>query len=124
MIQRLSDIKRDARLALHGELGEPCVYHDRDLGALPSSEQSGEGLILTARFATKLKTVSPVDDGLSILEGIERLTFQQPQLDALGIPELDSGSLVEFPGYGLSFRLDQPMDADGPLNVYWTVTRA
>ena len=118
----MSDLKRTARTAIHGLAAEPCIYHDRDTGPIPSAEQSAEGLTLSVRFKSKLKTASAMDDGLSILENIESLIFNQAQLDALGLT-LDHGSLVEIPGYGISFRLDQRMDDDGPLNRYWTVTR-
>jgi hypothetical protein len=119
----ISDVKRAARTGIHGALAEPCIYHDRDLGAIPSAEQSAEGLVLSARFKSKLRTASAEDDGISILENVESLIFNQDQLTALDL-ELENGTVVEFPGYGISFRLDQEMDRDGPLNVYWTVTRA
>lgn len=119
----MSDLKREARATLHAEMAEPCIYHDRDLGPIPSAEQSAEGLSLSARFKSKLRTASAEDDGLSIMENVESLIFQRTQLAALAL-ELEHGTVVEFPGYEISFRLDQEMDADGPLNVYWTVTRA
>lgn len=119
----MSDVKRKNRTALHARLAEPCLYHDRDLGMIPSAEQSAGGLVLSARFKSKLRTVSPEDDGLSILENVESLIFNSDQLAALAL-ELESGTVVEFPGYEISFRLDQEMDRDGPLNRYWTVTRA
>lgn len=118
----MSQIKLAARQALHSELAEPCIYTDRDAPAIPSAEQSAGGLSLSARFKSKLKVGSAESDGLSILENVESLIFNQPQLDALAL-ELESGAVVEFPGYGISFRLDQEMDPDGPVNRYWTVTR-
>ena len=119
----MSDLKRGVRTAIHDRAAEPCIYHDRDLGPIPSAEQSAEGLTLSARFKSKLRTASAEDDGLSILENVESLIFNQDQLTALAV-ELEHGTLVEFPGYGIAFRLDQRMDDDGPLNRYWTVTRA
>lgn len=119
----MSEIKRDARTALHAEMSEPCTYADRGTPLTPSAEQSAEGLLLSARYKTKLKAASAEADGVSILEGIESLIFSDEQLTALGI-ELDHGGIVTFPGYGLSFELDQQMDSDGPINVYWTVVRA
>lgn len=119
----MSDLKKQARASLHGALAEPCIYHDRDEGPIPSVEQSAEGLILSARFKTKLKTASAEDDGVSILENVESLIFNSDQLAALAIT-LEFGTVVEFPGYGISFRLDMQLDPDGPTNVYWTVTRA
>lgn len=119
----MSDIKRAARAAIHGALAEPCTYQDADTPVTPSAEQSAEGLTLSARFATKLKTASAETDAVSILEGIERLTFNTDELEALGL-ELRHGGIIDFPGYGLAFELDQEMDPDGPLQVYWTVVRA
>ena len=120
----MSEIKREARKALHEVHGEPCVCTLPDGTAFPSAEQSAEGLRLTARFASKLKTISPVEggDGVALLENIERLIFQDDELVALGL-RLEHNSTVVFAGYGLTFILDQEMDRDGPLNIYWTVVR-
>ena len=119
-----SAIKREARSALHSVLAEPCTCDMPDGTSYPSAEQSAGGLRLTARFASKLKTHAPLDggDGLAVLEPIERLVFQTPQLEALGLT-LVQGAVIHMVGYGLSFVLDQPLDPDGPLNEYWTVTR-
>ncbi len=119
----MSDLKRASRTALHARLAEPCVYHDRDLGAIPTAEQTAVGLVLSARFKSKLRMASAESDGLTIMENVESLIFNEDQLTALAL-ELEHGTVVEFPGYGVSFQLDQEMDRDGPLNVYWTVTRA
>lgn len=119
----MSDLKRRARTAIHGLAAEPALYHDRDLGVIPSSAQALEGLTLSVRFKMKLRTQSPIDDGASILENVESLIFNADQLDALGLI-LEYGALIEIPGYEITFRLDQEMDADGPLNRYWTVARA
>ena len=118
----MSDIKRTARTSLHGTMAEPCRYIDDVNAPVPSAEQLAEGLSLSARFKSKLKVASAESDGVSILEGIESLIFNQTQLDALGL-SLESGAMIDFPGYGLVFRLDQEMDPDGPLNRYWTVVR-
>jgi hypothetical protein len=119
----MSAIKANAREKLHAALAEPCTYRDRATPLTPSVEQSAGGLALTVRFGTKAKVTSPESDGLSIMENIEKLIFNQPQLTALGL-ELDSGGEVDIPGYGITLQLDQPLDPDGPVNVYWTVVRA
>jgi hypothetical protein len=118
----MAEIKTEQRNALHAEMAEPCLYTDRATPVTPSVEQSAEGLLLSARFKFKLKVGSAEADGVSILENVESLIFNQPQLDALEL-ELDHNAVIEFPGYGISFVLDQRMDPDGPVNVYWTVTR-
>jgi hypothetical protein len=119
----MAEIKTDARNALHAELAEPCSYADRGTPATPTAEQLAVGLSLSARFASKTKIASAESDAVSIMENIERLIFNQPQLDALEL-ELDHGGIVTFPGYGIAFELDQQIDPDGPVNVYWTVVRA
>lgn len=118
----MSQIKKDARTALHARLAEPCIYTDRDAPAIPTVEQSAVGLTLSARFKSKMQIGHAESDAMAILENVESLIFFQPQLDALALV-LESGAVVEFPGYEISFRLDQEMDADGPYNRYWTVTR-
>lgn len=118
----LSAIKREQRLALHERMGEPCSYARGDVES-PTPEQLAAGLTLTARFHNKIKLHSGDNDGVSVLEGIEKLVFNSTQLAALGL-ELEHGAEITFPGYELSVILDQEMDPDGPENVYWTVTRA
>lgn len=118
----MSDIKRAARTAIHQEMSETCRYLDADNAPVPSPEQSAEGLSLSIRFKSKLKVASAESDALSILENVESLIFNQPQLDALAL-ELESGALIDVAGYGIVFRLDQRLDDDGPFNRYWTVTR-
>lgn len=118
----LSAIKKEQRLALHAELGEPCSYSRGDVES-PTQEQLEAGLTLTARFHNKIKLHSGDNDGVSVLEGVEKLVFNQTQLDTLGLT-LAHGAEIVFPGYGLTVVLDQEMDPDGPENVYWTVTRA
>lgn len=117
----MSDLKRRVRTTLHERAAEPCTYTIGD-DTIPSAEQTAEGLGLSVRFKMKLRTASPIDDGASILENIESLIFNQDQLDALAL-RLEFGALIHIPGYEITFRLDQEMDSDGPLNRYWTVTR-
>jgi len=117
----LSAIKNDTRLALHAEMGEPCSYtYGTDI--VPTEEQALAGLILTARFHTKAKLHMGDGDGLSVMEPIEKLVFNSEQLEALELV-LEHNAEIHFPGYGITVQLDQPLDPDGPQNVYWTVTR-
>lgn len=118
----LSAIKTDARLAIHERMAEPCIYSDDLVDPTPTPAQTAAGLELTARFHTKAKVLASESDALSLMENIEKIVFLQPQLDALEL-ELESGALLQFPGYGLSCRLDTELDPDGPLQRYWTVTR-
>lgn len=119
----LSAIKAEARLAIHQRMGEPCSYTAPGDPAVPSAAQIAAGLTLTARFHTKTKTNIGDSDGLTIMEPIEKVIFNQTELSSLGL-ELEHNAVVYFPGYDLSVQLDQELDGDGPENVYWTVTRA
>lgn len=117
----LSAIKQEARLAIHNRMGEPCLYTDAD-GTVPTAEHSAAGLELTARFHTKSKVSLGDSDGLSVMEPIEKLVFNNSQLEALELT-LENGAEIFFPGYDLTVILDQELDPDGPENRYWTVTR-
>lgn len=119
----ISDIKRKARQAIHGKFGEPCTYTAPGGAVFPSPEELAVGRTLTVRFATKLRTFQPESDALTILEGVERVIFNQQELDALELTPEHGGRIVA-PGYELELDLDQPLDSDGPINRYWTVTRA
>lgn len=119
----LSAEKTQARLALHARMGEPCTYSDGAEPSVPTIEHIGLGLELTARFHTKAKVTIGNNDGLTLMEPIEKLIFNQSQLDTLGLT-LEGGAEIYFPGYGITLVLDQQLDPDGPENVYWTVTRA
>lgn len=117
-----SDVKRRARTAVHKTFGEPCTYTAPGGVVSPSEEQAAAGLTLTVRFATKLKEFTPETDAITIIEGVERVIFNQDQLDALELEPVNA-AVLDIPGLELSLVLDQPMDPDGPLNRYWTVTR-
>lgn len=117
----LSADKRDARLAIHGRMGEPCTYTDGE-GTRPNVTDIAEGLELTVRFSTKQKVNLGDSDGLTVMEPIEKLIFNKSQLTALALT-LESGAMIEIPEYEMSLYLDSPLDGDGPENVYWTVTR-
>ncbi len=118
----LSAIKNDARLALHARMGEPCTY-SFGLDTFPTIEQIAAGLELTARFHTKAKLHMSDSDGPTIMEPIEKLVFNGAQLEALELT-LEHSAEIHFPGYDVTVILDQPLDGDGPQNVYWTVVRA
>lgn len=119
----LSAIKREARLAIHARMGEPCTYSNGSDPTVPTLEQQASGLGLTARFHTKNKVNLGDSDGLTVMEPIEKLVFNASELAALGLT-LEHGAEVHFPGYELTSVLDQELDPDGPENRYWTVIRA
>lgn len=119
----IAAIKRNARLAIQALGGEPCTYSDGENPTVPTLAHQAAGLTLTARFHTKAKMTSGAYDGLTVMEPIEKLVFNQGELEALGL-ELQQGAEVFIPAQGVALVLDSPLDADGPENVYWTVTRA
>jgi len=119
----LAEIKADNRRAIHLEFGVPVTYTDLVGITYPSVEQSAGGLVLTARFSTKARILAPDNDAVTIMENVERLIFNSEQLDALAI-ELEQGGQVQLIEYDIPLHLDMPLDNDGPINRYWTVTRA
>jgi hypothetical protein len=119
----LSEIKAQARQALHGAMAEPASYTSPGVGGVtyPTAEQEEAGLSLTVRWHTKMRIQGERDSSdVGILEGVNRLVFNTDELTALGI-ELERLGVVAIPGYDKSFRLDYHEDSDGPLNDYWSV---
>ena len=116
----LSEIKSQARQALHSAMAEPATYSD-GITEYPTAEQTAAGLSLTVRWHTKQKIVGErINNDVAILEGINRLVFSSEELVALGLT-LQRGGIVTIPGYFKSFQLDMEEDSDGPINVYWSV---
>lgn len=119
----LSEIKAQARTALHGAMAEPASYLAPGVGGetYPSVEQIEAGLSLTVRWHTKMKITGERDSSdVGLLEGVNRLIFSDDNLAALGLTLTRLG-VITIPGYSKSLRLDHPEESDGPLNVYWSV---
>jgi hypothetical protein len=119
----LSTVKAQARAALHDAMSEPASYTAPGVGGAvtPSPEQIEAGLSLKVRWHNKQRIVgenTQADAG--IIEGINRLVFQQPNLDELGLTLAKHG-VITIPGYSKQLRLDYPEEPDGPLNRYWSV---
>jgi hypothetical protein len=119
----LSAVKAQARAALHDAMSEPASYTAPGVGGAvtPSPEQIEAGLSLKVRWHNKQRIVgenTQADAG--IIEGINRLVFQQPNLDELGLTLAKHG-VITIPGYSKQLRLDYPEEPDGPLNRYWSV---
>lgn len=117
----LSEIKAQARAALHGAMAEPASYSFGGGDPVPSPEQLEAGLSLTVRWHTKMRIVgerNSTDTGL--IEGVNRLIFNTDELAALGLT-LERKGVVTIPGYAKQLRLDSHEDSDGPLNDYWGV---
>jgi hypothetical protein len=116
----LSEIKAQARAALHSAMAEPASYSFGGI-TYPTPEQIEAGLSLTVRWHNKMKITGERDSSdVGILEGINRLVFNTDELAALGLTLTRLG-VVTIPGYGKSFRLDAHEEPDGPLNDYWSV---
>ena len=119
----LSAVKAQARAALHDAMSEPASYTAPGVGGAvtPSPEQIEAGLSLKVRWHNKQRIVgenTQADAG--VIEGINRLVFQQPNLDELGLTLAKHG-IITIPGYSKQLRLDYPEEPDGPLNRYWSV---
>lgn len=104
--------KAENRQSVHDALAVAAVYTDDNT---PATD-------VTVRYHTKLSNAGALEGGfgVQVLEGIDRLVFNAPQLAALGI-ELRHGGQLAIPQYGMAFSLDAEEPADGPVSVYWTV---
>jgi hypothetical protein len=116
----LSDLKMQARAALHGAMSEPASV---TLGGVtyPTVDQIAAGLSLTVRWHNRMTIQGERSaDDIGIVEGINKIVFNVDQLAALGLV-LERNATVDVPGYGKSFQLDAHEEPDGPLNDYWSV---
>lgn len=119
----LSELKGQARRALHGAMAEPASYLAPGVGGVtyPTADQDADGLKLTVRWHTKMRIVGERDSSdVGLLEGVNRLIFSADELDALGLTLARLG-VVTIPGYSKSLRLDRLEEPDGPHNIYWSV---
>lgn len=121
----LVDIKTAARSALHQAMGVSGVYTSPEDVVTPSDAQATAGLVLRVRWHNKLERNGAIEGAFNaeIIEGINRLVFQSDNLAALGL-ELEQDGVVVIAGYNNArFQLDTEEPSDGPLNVYWNVSR-
>jgi hypothetical protein len=101
-------------------MAEPASYSFGGV-TYPTEEQSDAGLSLTVRWHTKMKIVGErTSDDVGIMEGVNRLVFNQPELDALGLTLTRLG-VITIPAYDKQLRLDHREESDGPINAYWSV---
>ncbi len=126
MAFNLATTKRQARQALHGLAGVAVTYTPPGVSPTP--------VVLTARWHNKTaRPVGDLDSGgyAEIIAGIDRLVFNQANLDAPLQPDgstaaavrLKRTGQVRFDDYDITFSLDVLEPSDGPLNVYWSVVR-
>jgi len=110
----LVDIKTRSRRLTHSRMAVPVVY---------TAEDADDSVLgITARWHNRKGFAGLGNDTADIFEGVERLVFNAEQLEELGVV-LERNAVVEFPGYGSSFRLDIEEETDGPVLSYWTVSR-
>lgn len=109
--------KRQARQTLHGVMAVPAFYQDCDTAATDEPN-------VTVRWHNKLVTNGASQDGFDaqIIEGVNRLVFQEAEIALAGIT-LRRGGTVLIPDYdNAMFKLDTQAPQDGPENIYWNVT--
>lgn len=117
----LAAAKLRARKAVHDTMAVAVEWSD---GVTTLPEGGPDKTVLSARWGNRMVRSDALgSEYAEIFEGVDRLIFQRPQLDALGIV-LKRTQTVRFPDYNVTFELDQRQEGDGPLNLYWTVTRA
>lgn len=119
-----ADAKRQARQVVHDYLAVSAVYTspDGEIFGTVNADLTVTGGV-TIRWHNKLVRNGAMDGDFSgeIFEGVNRLVFQQPQLDASGVV-LERLGTIMVPKYdNHTFTLDLEGPSDGPLNVYWNV---
>lgn len=115
----IADHKTEARQAIHDRLAVSAIYERGSTRVEDTPE-----LRFTVRWHNKIAHMGAIEGGFdaTIIDGINRLVFNDPQLTALGL-ELRKGGRVTIPAWAASFELDSEEPMDGPLNRYWAVAR-
>lgn len=106
-------IKAQARQTVHDVLSVPALY----------SFNGGASVPLTVTHRDR--NARHGDNGgeyAGVLEGVDRIKFNRPQIDAAGIT-LQRAGLVTIPSEGYTYALDQEEPALGSINIYWSVVR-
>lgn len=114
-------LKVSSRQSLHAAMANPATYQRGGDPVYPTAEQTEAGLKLTVRWHNKMRIVGErSSDDAGVLEGVNRLVFNLPELEALGLT-LEKHGIVEIPDLNKRLRLDYHEEADGPINDYWSV---
>lgn len=110
--------KKKARQAVHDTLGVSALYQDNSM-VTPVE--------IKARWHNKLTLEGNLDDDSSyaqMLEGIDRIILNKPQLATLGI-QTRRGAVLTFTSLdNLAFKLDTKEPSNGPIEEIWKVTRS
>lgn len=113
-----AQLKSQARQALHDAMAVPARYIDDDL-VMPVD--------LTVRWHNKIDRFGDlVDTGYSeVIEGVNRVIFNRPQLAARGVQLQAGGELViTSPGYdGVTLVLASMEPHAGPVEEIWLVAQ-
>lgn len=117
----MAQAKAQRRQVVHTTLAVPAFYDDDNLI---------EPVAITVRWHNKLSRAGALEGGYAaeIIEGIDRLVFNEPELTSKGVTLYEGGkvsipSLAAAAGSPASFTLEAEEPGDGPLNVYWSVSR-
>jgi hypothetical protein len=122
-----AQVKIDMRRAVHTSLAVAVVYTAPD-GTVTQATTDDDGNVLpgfTCRYHNKVNVSlgNLENTGYpTTLEGVDKLVFSTDEIAALGVTPVRNGT-VFFPDYGMTFSLDNQAPSDGPINVYWNVTR-
>jgi hypothetical protein len=110
----LAVLKANSRQSRHSALAVDAVYYDDETPSKP----------ITVRWHNKLARAGALEGGFGaeVIEGINRLVFNESELTSAGITLRHEGR-VTIPQYNLTFSLDSQEPPDGPVNVYWTVAQ-
>lgn len=113
--------KISARQLVHDTLAVPAVYRSKD-GTVTNDK-------VTVRWHNKMSRNGAADDGFdaSVIEGINRLVFNVPNLAAAGLDAADlaRGDTITIAAQSLAgqvFTLEAQERSDGPLSIYWSVS--
>lgn len=117
----MAQAKAQNRQVVHSTLAVPAFYQDDDLP---------EPVAITVRWHNKLSRAGALEGGYDaeIIEGIDRLVFNQPELTSRELTPVERGrvevpSLSALAGFSVVFTLEAEEPGDGPVNVYWSVSR-
>lgn len=112
----IAAIKTKSRRSIHDALAVSAIYEDDET---PPNDK------VTVRWHNRLVRNGSLDEGsydVAIIEGIDRLVFNETNLAAAGIT-LKRNGVLTVPSLGAKFELEAMAEPDGPENVYWMVTR-
>lgn len=109
-----ASVKTRARQVVHDTLGVPAFY---------KQNAASDPLDLTVRWFEKRVRQGVISgEGAEIMEGVDQVLFNIPQLLERGAI-LARGATVVIPAYSLTLSLDYELPRDGPVEVIWAVVR-